>query len=254
MSVITLRPFAAAAVAFVFAATAGAQQTATPATPSQDVHTLITNVVHDQKQTFVSFPKQVSKGKHWIPVVALSAVTGALIIADQYDSPYFRRNTTFKGFDSALSSTNTGIGIIATPAIFYAAGSISKNDYTKQTALLTAEAAIDGEIAGVLLKLVTDRRRPEYIGTRGNFADTFGDSKTILDSGFPSGHAIGAFSVATVVARRYGQRHRWAPFVAYGLATAVGFSRISGATHFPADVFLGAAMGYGIARYGVLRQ
>jgi membrane-associated phospholipid phosphatase len=42
------------------------------------------------------------------------------------------------------------------------------------------------------------------------------------------------------------------PFVAYGLARAISFSRITTSNHFPADVFFGGAMGFVIARYVVL--
>jgi len=41
-----------------------------------------------------------------------------------------------------------------------------------------------------------------------------------------------AFSVATVFAERY-KRHKWVPYVAYTLATAISFSRISTGSHFP---------------------
>jgi membrane-associated phospholipid phosphatase len=70
---------------------------------------------------------------------------------------------------------------------------------------------------------------------------------------FPSGHAIAAFSVATVVARRYGS-HRWVPYIAYGIAAVVGFSRLSLSSHFSSDVFMGGALGYSISRFAVLRQ
>jgi hypothetical protein len=58
-------------------------------------------------------------------------------------------------------------------------------------------------------------------------------------------------SSATVIARRH-HNHRWVPFVAYGMAGAMCFSRITISNHFPADVFFGGAMGYVISRYAVL--
>lgn len=71
--------------------------------------------------------------------------------------------------------------------------------------------------------------------------------------GFPSGHTIAAFSVATVIARRYGKTHRWVPYLAYGLAATIGFSRVTTLAHFPSDVFLGAALDYSVSRFAVLR-
>ena len=59
---------------------------------------------------------------------------------------------------------------------------------------------------------------------------------------FPSGHAVGAFALAAVFSARY-RDHRWVPWVAYGVATLVGFSRITLQSHFPSDVFAGSVLG-----------
>jgi membrane-associated phospholipid phosphatase len=69
----------------------------------------------------------------------------------------------------------------------------------------------------------------------------------------PSGHAIAAFSAATVLARRYGD-HKWVPYVSYGVAALVGFSRITLSAHFVSDVFVGGALGYSVSRFAVLQQ
>ena len=61
------------------------------------------------------------------------------------------------------------------------------------------------------------------------------------------------FSVATIVARRYG-KHKWVPYVSYGVAALVGFSRITLSAHFVSDVFVGGALGYSVSRFAVLRQ
>src|SRR5262249_48813626 len=66
-----------------------------------------------------------------------------------------------------------------------------------------------------------------------------------------SGHAMMSFSIATIFAHRYRQ-HRWVPWVTYGLAGVVSFSRIATSAHFPSDVLFGAATGFAIARYSVL--
>jgi membrane-associated phospholipid phosphatase len=42
--------------------------------------------------------------------------------------------------------------------------------------------------------------------------------------------------------------------VAYGLAGLVGFSRVTLQSHFPSDVFAGAALGYVISHDIVLRR
>jgi membrane-associated phospholipid phosphatase len=126
----------------------------------------------------------------------------------------------------------------------------------QNTALLAAEALADTYLITTAMKDVDRRLRPIAIPPNGNFADSWFDDNShygLSNGSFPSGHTIAAFSVATVVARRYG-KHRWVPFVAYGLAGVAGFSRITLSAHFISDVFMGGALGYSVSRFVVLRQ
>jgi membrane-associated phospholipid phosphatase len=126
--------------------------------------------------------------------------------------------------------------------------------YQVGTALLAGEAYADAAVVDLAIKAVTRRKRPSDVAPGAPFTDTFfsGGKSPFKGSSFPSGHAAGAFAVATVVATRY-HTHRWVPWAVYGFATAVSLSRITTSAHFPSDVFLGAALGYGITRYQVLR-
>src|SRR4029077_7234342 len=123
------------------------------------------------------------------------------------------------------------------------------------TGLLSGEAYADSAIVDLAIKAVTRRKRPSDVAPGGRFNDTFfsGGKSPFKGSSFPSGHAAGAFSVATVIARRYGSRHRWVPWVAYGAASAISFSRVTTRAHFPSDVFLGHVLGYTSTRFEVLR-
>lgn len=213
-------------------------------TITADVHTAVDRIARDQKRDFFDFPAQVAHGKHWKPVLLVSAGTAGLLLADRYDAGYFRRTSTFTGFDRVMSGTTTALAIMAAPAALYAAGTFEGDIYAKQSAVMAGEAAVDGEIAGEFLKLATRRRRPQDFPADGTFGNSFGHSSSALDSSFPSSHAIGAFSVATVLSERYGARHRWVPLLAYASAGAIAFSRVSGSAHFASDVFLGAAIGW----------
>ena len=53
-----------------------------------------------------------------------------------------------------------------------------------------------------------------------------------------------------------GQQTRALPvrIVAYTLATAISFSRVTTGAHFPSDVFIGAATGFTFACFDVLRR
>jgi len=127
----------------------------------------------------------------------------------------------------------------------------------RQTALLAGEAVADAEILTTVLKDATSRLRPAGIPPRGNFSDTClkaAGQPSGEKGSFPSGHTIAAFSIATVIARRYGN-HRWVPYAAYGdghpgrifEAFVIGPLSLS-------DVFMGGALGYSISRFTVLRQ
>ena len=122
--------------------------------------------------------------------------------------------------------------------------------------LLAGIAVADVEILTIIMKGASSRLRPRDVFVSGDYDHTWFKSKGSNwlrgHGSFPSGHTIAAFSVATVISRRY-PKHRWLPYVAYGLAGVVGFSRVSLSSHFASDVFVGAALGYSISRYAVLR-
>ncbi|MGC2829681.1 MAG: phosphatase PAP2 family protein [Candidatus Acidiferrum sp.] len=217
--------------------------------------TLPGNFLQDQKNIWL-FPVKLGEGHHWLPTALIVGSTAGLIAADPQTMPHFRQTTAFSGFNRAFSSTSTAGIIAAVPAAFYVASLIRKNSYDQSTGLLAGEAVADDAVLLVVMKSITRRQRPDEIALNGSYSDTFFQSHSSFagtGSSFPSGHAMMSFSVATVFARRYRQ-HRWVPFVAYGLASVISFSRVTTGAHFPSDVFLGAALGYVIARFDVVRQ
>ena len=231
----------------------------TPATdqdPDRDVSwkRVLLNAAHDQKPIWL-FPVAVARGHHLVPTISVVALTVGLIVADRYDSAYFHRTQTFNGFDKVFSGRNTADGTWIFPLGFDFASWLRKDKYGERTAVLSGEAVLDSEIVTLAMKDIDRRWRPWEASTRGNgtYTDTwFKTSGDYLggSGNFPSGHTIAAFSVATVFADRY-PRYRW---LAYALAGAIGFSRISLQSHFPSDVFLGSVLGYSIAHYVVLQR
>jgi membrane-associated phospholipid phosphatase len=212
------------------------------------------DIVHDQG-TIWKFPWSAAHGHHWKPVVAFTVATTGLVELDPHDTPYFRRTQAFSGFNSAFSSRNTGLGEGLFPAALFLAGRARKDEYEEHTALLAGRALADAEILSEIMKNVDRRLRPREV-TNGDFGHTWfkaGGGILINRGTFPSCHANCAFAMPTVIAERY-LSHRWVPWVAYGLAGAVGFSRITLQAHFPSDVFAGAVLGYTIAHYVVMRR
>jgi hypothetical protein len=216
---------------------------------------VIPAVASDQKRIW-TFPLHAARGKHWAPVLGIVGVTVAMIAADPHEMPCFRRTGTFQDFNHVFSGKATDIGTLIAPVSLYAAGLIRKDSYLQKTALLAGVAVADTEILTIVMKGATGRLRPRDVPVGGDFGNTWFQSKGnnwLRGRGsFPSGHTIAAFSVATVISRRY-PKQRWLPYVAYGLAGVVGFSRVSLSSHFLSDVFAGAALGYSISRYAVLR-
>jgi undecaprenyl-diphosphatase len=66
------------------------------------------------------------------------------------------------------------------------------------------------------------------------------------DHSFPSGHTASSFAGATALAFYYPKS---APLV-YGLAAAVGASRVHLGVHFPSDAAVGGVIGIGIGTFG----
>jgi membrane-associated phospholipid phosphatase len=236
--------------------------TAAPAIPGPDADRpvswtkMVPNLFHDQLKIW-SFPAKVTHKRVLVPTLAIVGITAALVATDPHTGGYFRSTTAFNGsVNRVLTGNTTMYGTIAAPAAFYVAGLVRRDSYGQHTALLAGEAVVDAEIVTTVMKDIDHRARPaEYPGGMVLGDSWFnGHGPWMLSRGsFPSGHAIAAFSVATVMARRYPHK-KWLPYVAYGLAGVVGFSRLSLSSHFPSDVFVGGVLGYSISRFVVLRQ
>jgi len=209
--------------------------------------------LHDQKEIW-KFPFELAKGKHLVPTLAIAGGTAILIATDSHAMPYFGKHQgQLDDINDAFDAYITTGEVISVPTALLIAGYVRHDDYQVQTAILAGEAYADSAIVDLAMKAVTRRKRPiDVIGN--NYQDTFfaGGQSPFHGSSFPSGHAAGVFSVATVVAERY-HNHRWVPWLAYSFATVISCSRVSTLAHFPSDVFLGAALGYTVTRYAVLQ-
>src|SRR5207244_9152347 len=64
---------------------------------------------------------------------------------------------------------------------------------------------------------------------------------TRRSSDLPSEHAAAAWSVAGVIAHEY--PGPLTKFLAYGLASAVSYSRVCSRQHFPSDALIGSVLG-----------
>ncbi len=117
-----------------------------------------------------------------------------------------------------------------------------------KSASLASPSLLDAGIWVTVLKLVTAHTLPEQHDS-GNFFHY----RTADNNSFPSGHAMAAFSIASVFPSTY-HEHKWVPWVSYGLAGLVGVPRVVLARHYPGDVIVGSVPGASIGRGVVARS
>ena len=133
------------------------------------------------------------------------------------------------------SFANYGLGAMGGLAGgLYLWGKVNHDDHKKETGFLAAEAAANSLVMVYAFKYAFGRERPLTDDYRGNFWKG-GD-------GFPSEHAAAAWSIASVVAHEY--PGTLTQIMAYGMASAVSVSRLTGKQHFPTDVLIGAGIGW----------
>jgi membrane-associated phospholipid phosphatase len=214
------------------------------------------DVLYDQKQMWLS-PRHLNHGRAWIPLGIIAVGTAGFIVMDPHVMPYFRDHQ--RNLDDVNDVFDAGITsgeIAAVPVGLFVAGAIRGDNYQKTTALLAGRGYADTEILEFATKLVSRRLRPSQIPAGQNFNHSFFKSQLVSLSGssFPSGHAAGAFCIASIVSTRYYRNHHWVPYLLYGMATAISLSRITTLGHYPSDVFAGAAMGFAVSRLQVMHQ
>src|SRR6267154_626275 len=174
---------------------------------------------------------------------------GATAVAIHYD-PRARQEL---GIDhsridasNAMSQFGSNYATVGAGGTVYLIGRLRHNDHLAETGRLGTEAVIDATLVAEALKLATNRERPdEGNGTGGFWAHgthTFSDS-------FPSGHAIGSWALARVIAAEY--PNKLTQFGVYAFATAISVSRVTSEKHFPSDALVGSVFGYLIGGYVV---
>ena len=110
--------------------------------------------------------------------------------------------TNLDDFNDAFDPYISTGEVVAIPAALMTAGYMRHDSYEVSTALMCADAYADSAMVDLAVKAITRRQRPLDVAAGGTFTNTFfnGGKSPLKGSSFPSGHAAGAFSVATVVA------------------------------------------------------
>ena len=145
--------------------------------------------------------------------------------------------------NTSINISNAGVyGLGATAGGIFVTGLITHDKHAIDTGIRGAEASVDSVILYAALKAVLARQRPYTGQGEGKF---FSGNWTA--GSFPSGHATLAWTLASVMAHEY---PNWPMrLLMYGAATAVSTTRVTGGVHFPADVFSGSVIGFGVGTY-----
>ncbi len=199
---------------------------------------LARNIVFDQKKIWTSpFRMTRQSAKWWL---IFGAATGALIATDRRSSQQLPNTGDQVAFSRHVSQLGAVYTLVPIAGGFYLGGVLTRQSKLRDTGLLGAEALVDGLIVSEVLKAATGRQRPlEGDGGVHFFRGS---------DGFPSGHTIGSFAFASVIAHQY-RDNKAIVVLAYGLAAMVGASRFSARQHSASDIVAGGAIGWFIGRH-----
>lgn len=126
-----------------------------------------------------------------------------------------------------------GIPLIAGGAYFM--GAVLDNGKLKNIGIISVYTGLATQIVTDAFKKSLSRTRPSNTDDPYEFG---GEGMSMF-----SGHASGAFSMATVISEIYKDKPL-VPYVAYGLATVVAYSRVYENKHWASDVIGGAVIGH----------
>jgi len=135
-------------------------------------------------------------------------------------------------------SKYAAFSLIGSAGSAYLLGHLTHNEHLRETGFLSGEAALNSMLVASVFQELMRRERPYQGNENGSFF-TGGSS-------FPSEHAAVAWSAASVMAHEY--PGTLTQIAAYGLASAVTLTRVTGKQHFPSDVIVGSALGWYFGR------
>jgi hypothetical protein len=204
----------------------------------------LNDIARDQAGIWTSPLRLQPRDALWLVPVA-----AATVVAIHYDA----RAQQELGIDQTRIDTSNNISLfgstyatLAEGGALYVIGRWKHNDHLAETGRLGAEAVIDATLVAEALKLATNRERPDEGNGTGGFWPH--GTRKFSDS-FPSGHAIGTWALARVIASEY--PNKLTQFGVYAFATAISVSRVTSRKHFPSDALVGSVFGYLIGGYVV---
>src|SRR6266446_2152265 len=218
---------------------------ASPTCGVTDPGQCLKDVGHDQVGIWTSPLRIKPRDAFWL--VPFAAATG---VALHYDAQAQQELGIDKTrIDASNTISDVGLyGSMGGAGGLYLLGLTTHNSHLAETGRLGAEAIANALLVVAVLKLATNRERPDEGDGRGGFWP-HGTRNYEADGSFSSGHAIATWAFAEVIASEYPSKP--VQFSAYAFALAISASRVTARRHFPSDVIVGSTFGYLIGRYVV---
>lgn len=199
---------------------------------------LVGNVLLDQKAIWTSpFHMHGTDALWWL---GIGGATAALIATDHTTSTLLENSKGQVSWGNNLSKIGTSYTLLPLVAGFYGFGVIADDPKAREVGVLGGEALLDGLVVMSILKPIAGRNRPDALHDPGEFFDG--------GSGFPSGHAMESWALASILSYEYGHT-KVIPIVACTLASVVSVARFGARKHYASDILAGGAMGWFIGRY-----
>ena len=204
--------------------------------PQNRIALLPKHLANDQKEFWTRPARFEKKDLRW--AVPLAGISAGLVASDSWLS----KQVPASQVQRSQHISNYGLySLVAVDGAAFLLGQMTKNDHLRETGFLAGQAALNSAATSYAFKLAMQRPRPLEDNGHGTF---FNDGNS-----FPSEHSAIAWSIAGVVAHEY--PGPLTQLGAYGLATAVSLTRVTGKQHFPSDVVIGGALGWYFAAAGL---
>jgi membrane-associated phospholipid phosphatase len=204
----------------------------------QKSNNLAKKILRDQKAIWTSpFVGNNDRFKWMIPLAATSAF---LLTRDSDWSQSYKPSEHTLNWSNNVAEIGSAYSVYGSVTGIYLLGKVSHNENLTHTGLVGLEALLNSTVVGSVLKVTTDRERPNSGDGDGSF---WGGG-----SSFPSGHSMAIWSIATAMVNAQPRPIYW-HIIAYSLASSVSVARIAEEQHYASDVFVGSALGFFIGRY-----
>ncbi len=169
-------------------------------------------VLSDTKYV-VTAPLRFEK-KQWKTVGAVAGMTAILLVYDKDIQKWSQRNKIDKWNTEYQEDDSFKVARLVKPlgdygqmllplSAFYLYGHVRDDLRARRTVLISAEALLISNLIGQAMKRAINRERPSGRGIEHDWGPS---SQSTPNQSMPSGHAITAFSLATVFAGQYQHR------------------------------------------------